>query len=71
MDDNTKECCKNCKFLEIKSHKLNFCRLNPPIPVVVTKKTDSGEKKFIESKFPIIEYPEIDYCSHFKNKKLL
>jgi hypothetical protein len=56
--------CKNCKFFEERS---KFCRLNPPQPVVTYEDENSMSYK-IKSMFPTIHYPDIDWCSYFKEK---
>ncbi len=64
------ECCKDCKYFEARN---NFCRRNPPTPIVID--TDKGystsqrgvshKKDFIISKYPVISMPDLDWCGEF------
>lgn len=69
-ENNYKVCCKNCKFFEERTH---FCRLNPPQPLIfpVKNKGNNIDLVYVAAKFPVINKPNIDFCSHFKLKFLL
>lgn len=60
--DPSATCCMNCKWFENRS---GFCRYNPPsvIPVYVK---DIGQ--IINSAFPKISMPHIDWCRCFESK---
>lgn len=54
-------CCAKCRFFEARSQ---FCRKNPPTPLVVPDAYGSH----IMSVFPKIHCPLIDWCSEFKSE---
>lgn len=64
-----KKNCASCEFFEQRS---GFCRLNPPSVVIVyeeNKKYNSSSDKMsykFKSMFPTIVYPQIDWCSNYK-----
>lgn len=52
-----KECCINCYYFE---KDTGFCRVNPPQVVV--------QGMYYNTKFPIPELPQKDYCGEFAFK---
>ena len=50
-------CCKNCKCFD---DRTKFCRAKPPVPTVV--RSEEETRDFILSKYPVIVYPETDWC---------
>ena len=52
------KCCMGCDHYESET---GFCRLNPPMPLVINNK----KPKFI-SLFPLIKHPMRDYCSFYE-----
>jgi hypothetical protein len=64
-----KKCCLNCSHFEERS---SFCRLNPPVPVVVYEEDENNETvSKIKSMFSSIHLPNVDFCSQFDNKYLM
>lgn len=53
--------CLECRWF---CERNNFCRANPPVPMVVKK----DGKFVVSSKFPVIQYPETDFCGLFADK---
>lgn len=53
--------CSNCSKFDSRT---NFCRCNPPVPLVinVTDKFGNIQNKYV-TKYPYISKPELDYCS--------
>ena len=50
--------CKTCKFFELRT---GFCRKNPPNVLLIPTNNDT----FINSVFPKIGYPELDWCGEW------
>ena len=67
---NTEKCCERCLAYEPRT---GFCRLNPPTPVTIkVKDKHSGEvKDFVVSKYPVISFPDTDWCQKFEDKNLV
>jgi hypothetical protein len=65
MDCN--KCCKDCAFFEERNR---FCRRFPPQPVVISvKKRDSDQdvrNDLVVSKYPVVVYPDSDWCGEFQ-----
>lgn len=59
--NEVKVCCKNCVWFE---ERTKFCRQKPPVPLIMQK--DNLQQ--IVSKYPVIVYPDNDWCSCFKQK---
>jgi len=58
--------CAICEFYE---ERTGFCRRFPPTPVViaVADKKYHENKDYAVSKYPVISFPDIDWCGEFKD----
>ncbi len=70
MNENEEKACDQCLAYE---HRTKFCRLNPPTPVTIQVKDKQTDeiKHFVVSKYPVISFPETDFCLQFVDKNLL
>jgi hypothetical protein len=58
--------CENCVFFQAKN---KFCRRFPPQPVVIEILENGKRRDIVVSKFPVVVFPEIDYCGEFEDKE--
>ena len=58
------ECCRKCEFYE---ERTGFCRRFPPTPVVIAiqNKHTKQLKDHVVSKYPVISFPDADWCAEF------
>ena len=54
--------CENCSNFD---YSTKFCRKLPPIPMIINK----ADKVSIVAKWPVIPFPNKDWCSEFKQKE--
>lgn len=56
--------CKECGFYE---ERTGFCRRFPPTPVIIGVKDKQTHelKDYAVSKYPVISFPDADWCGEF------
>ena len=67
---NNCKSCKTCIFFEERS---SFCRLNPPVPTIIKEKNYNNKSEDflkVKSLYPIIQFPDLDWCSKYQSKTL-
>ena len=62
---SNRKVCRECIFYE---DRTGFCRRYPPISVVIAvKDKNTGEVKDLAvSKYPVISFPDADWCGEFE-----
>ena len=66
--EDVKVNCANCKWFEVRTR---FCRKFPPKPMMFItseEKSQTGDISYCSSKFPTINFAQMDFCSFWEVK---